>query len=195
MIINWNQLSDAVAYYKGLGYTYVETPWYVESKTGMITCPSRHMMLQLEPDDHDAWTMVGSAEQGFLQRIIDGNLDKNKTYLSCGPCIRKEEIYDDLHLPQFMKVELFRHCKDIKEADAVATEFIDNAFSYMRGFCLNDESIEKTETDDPSCIDIEINGIEVGSYGTRYYESVGWWVYGTGLAEPRFSTALKYQHA
>ena len=37
--------------------------------------------------------------------------------------------------------------------------------------------------------DLMINGIEVGSYGLRMgngYE----WVYGTGLAEPRFSVAI-----
>jgi hypothetical protein len=37
--------------------------------------------------------------------------------------------------------------------------------------------------------DLEINGIEVGSYGRREVGDFTW-VYGTGLALPRFSQAL-----
>jgi hypothetical protein len=36
--------------------------------------------------------------------------------------------------------------------------------------------------------DIEINGIEVGSYGIRSVDDVQY-IYGTGLALPRYSTA------
>jgi hypothetical protein len=39
-------------------------------------------------------------------------------------------------------------------------------------------------------LDVEIGGIEVGSYGTRLHEGFSW-NYGTGLAEPRFSSALE----
>jgi hypothetical protein len=41
-------------------------------------------------------------------------------------------------------------------------------------------------TDD--CMDLTINGIEVGSYGKREFKNIKW-IYGTGLAEPRFSIA------
>jgi hypothetical protein len=36
--------------------------------------------------------------------------------------------------------------------------------------------------------DIELNGIEIGSYGWRQNQDIIW-AYGTGLAEPRFSIA------
>jgi hypothetical protein len=38
-------------------------------------------------------------------------------------------------------------------------------------------------------IDLYLNGIEVGSYGIRKHNSYQW-VYGTGLALPRFDKAL-----
>jgi hypothetical protein len=38
--------------------------------------------------------------------------------------------------------------------------------------------------------DIEINGVEVGSYGYRTYEGFNW-IYGTGCAEPRLTQALE----
>jgi hypothetical protein len=34
------------------------------------------------------------------------------------------------------------------------------------------------------------NDIEIGSYGMREYENFKW-IYGTGMAEPRFSKARK----
>lgn len=48
--------------------------------------------------------------------------------------------------------------------------------------------ITKVEIDEFS-YDLEINNIEVGSYGIRQYKNL-FWVYGTGLAEPRFSQAI-----
>jgi hypothetical protein len=41
-------------------------------------------------------------------------------------------------------------------------------------------------------IDIVINGIEVGSYGLRVLNLTGFiWIYGTGLALPRMTQAIK----
>ena len=42
-------------------------------------------------------------------------------------------------------------------------------------------------------IDIEVDGVEVGSYGIREYkcgDKIYTWVYGTGVALPRFSKVL-----
>lgn len=38
--------------------------------------------------------------------------------------------------------------------------------------------------------DLLLSGIEVGSYGFREYKN-NKWIYGTGLAEPRFSQAFE----
>ena len=40
-------------------------------------------------------------------------------------------------------------------------------------------------------LDIELNGIEIGSYGYRSYKDFHW-IYGTALAEPRFSLAAGF---
>jgi hypothetical protein len=39
-------------------------------------------------------------------------------------------------------------------------------------------------------LDIELGGIELGSYGYRSYGRLHW-IYGTGFAEPRFSQAVR----
>jgi hypothetical protein len=51
----------------------------------------------------------------------------------------------------------------------------------------NNSSVDIVATDEG--YDININGIEVGSYGFREIGDF-MWVYGTGLAEPRFSQAV-----
>ncbi len=50
------------------------------------------------------------------------------------------------------------------------------------------ENIEVVENDQ-SGYDIEINGIEVGSYGIRSCEYLKW-IYATGCAEPRLTYAV-----
>ena len=53
--------------------------------------------------------------------------------------------------------------------------------------------VDLVKTDDErsdESYDIESNGIELGSYGIRQHENITW-VYGTGLAEPRLSIAIK----
>jgi hypothetical protein len=42
--------------------------------------------------------------------------------------------------------------------------------------------------------DLEIGGIEVGSYAARTADGMSW-TCGTGLAEPRFSTAIENKSA
>lgn len=180
-MIDWSNIARAIEYYQTNGYEYVETPWFVPSETLKITCTDEQV-IRLDSDPTDPWGLVGSAEQGFLQRALDDTLENNKRYVSAGPCFRPEPVFDELHHPQFMKVELFCLCDDESSADMTTMTMIYHAQSFM-------QSTKQTKTQDGR--DLEINGIEVGSYGARYHEKIGWWAYGTGLAEPRYSTAIK----
>lgn len=51
--------------------------------------------------------------------------------------------------------------------------------------------LNKDKTEDGYDINLTVDGeiIELGSYGIRHHKSV-LWAYGTGVAEPRFSSAL-----
>lgn len=184
-MINWQQLGEAVEFYKGLGFEYVETPWFVPSETCMITCPSTDFLVELKPYEGEYWALVGSAEQGFLQRVIDNALP-GVNYVSCGPCFRNEPVFDEWHHPQFMKVELFSRVDDTVYGEDVARELLDHAHRFMKQYT----ELELQETD--VGWDLTVAGIEVGSYGFRTSKQTGPWAYGTGLAEPRFTQAMNY---
>jgi hypothetical protein len=183
--INWVRLGEAVEFYKAHGFEYIDTPWYVDYQTVRVTCPVASKIMVVDNNTEEYYNnvkaLVGSAEQGFMQMALDGKLP-NVNYVSCGPCFR-DDVVDKLHQKTFMKVELFSRCNSKSEAKMAAKELRNRAKSFMNH--------EPTVVKNKHGWDLELNGIEVGSYGGHYYEGIGWWAYGTGLAEPRYTLALE----
>jgi phospholipase/lecithinase/hemolysin len=90
-------------------------------------------------------------------------------------------VVDDLHQKQFMKVELYSN--EVNQTDlAVVFATIAKQFFYHHAY-TEAQLVETAEG-----FDLEVGGIEVGSYSSRVYSGHAW-TCGTGLAEPRFSTA------
>jgi hypothetical protein len=181
--VPWGILAHAQAYYKGIGYEYVETPWVVPLDI------VRAMGVQKGVRD---WTcpngvLVGSAEQGFVYMLREGKLHRNGMYMSISPCFRVEPVVDDIHYPYFMKCELFVpvDSADLEDVKAVAEDALAFFETYANG---KTPSIVRTRAG----YDIMMDGVELGSYG--YNEIVGTdlkWVYGTGVAEPRFNHVIR----
>jgi hypothetical protein len=180
--INWLRIGQAFEYYKTKGYQPVEVPWIVDDAVSAITFPA--------VDETNSFLLKGSetglvasAEQGFLQIADTLSLGK---YVSCSPCFRREGGKTEFHQDTFMKIELFekidtncsmrqqKHLNLYKTIKTV-TEFLGDKAELV---CLDEYSY-----------DLNINGIEVGSYGIRQHQDTRW-VYGTGLAEPRYSMAV-----
>lgn len=101
--IYWALIPRALLHYKTYDYEYIEVPWVISEEALRVTLPSDRVGHRTQDGP-----LVGSAEQGFVQMYLDG----------------------------------------------------------------------------------ELNGIEIGSYGYRSYRELHW-IYGTGLAEPRFTLAQK----
>lgn len=189
--MNWLRLAQAKEYYEEKGYKYVDLPWIVHSKAVDVTIPKDKkrfdVMLNSEHPQHGSWTtkpigsLIGSGEQAFIQNI--DALDDSGQYQTITPCFRDDEE-DELHQRQFMKLELFRLLGQEESANECLFKMAWDARFYFAQTTSND----LIETQDG--FDIEVNGIEVGSYGIRSFEGHRW-IYGTGLAEPRFSIALK----
>lgn len=174
-MIDWGMLSKAIDYYQTRGYRYVEVPWTVSEETHRITCPREEWIIR-----SDIGALVGSSEQSFLELDRAGKLEPGR-WLACTPCFRPDEV-DDLHQKGFMKVELYVNLEPSVEK---VTPMLDHAYAFFNAHAPGRTTIVQTGD---AAWDIEINGIEVGSYG--YREAAGTrWVYGTGIAEPRFSTA------
>jgi seryl-tRNA synthetase len=175
--INWMLFGEAALYYNRMGYKYIEVPWRVGEQAVLTTIPY-DLDLEIYPDRSN---LVGSAEQSFVQMMIDRTLSHGK-YQAVSPCFRNEPVIDALHQNHFMKLELIQF-GDVSESSLKS--MIDHANYFfqlkLHSFKTN---IVKTELG----YDIEHDGIEIGSYGIR--KKIGFeWIYGTGIAEPRFSFA------
>lgn len=181
--IDYSLLFSALNYYKRDGFVEISVPWTADRETCEVTMPvgvelTRELDLYLG-------TLVGSAEQSFLQLAKEGKLKQDLSYVALTPCFRYDD-YDELHFPYFMKIELFRLGKE-----DFSFEFMESAM-YLFKYVGLDSFVEMTNIGHDL---VTKSGIELGSYGHRTVGDLSW-TYGTGLAEPRFTTAKrKEQHA
>lgn len=186
---SWKRLAKAQTYYEAQGFRYFDASWTVPPEISAITKPKNTKDFYLRDK-----VLVGSAEQSFLS--VYNELDSG-LYYAITPCFRNEPI-DEWHQEGFMKLELFS--KDY------------NTYSLFkklaRRFFREQLNLDPLDLDLELAIrrygsDILFKGIELGSYGIRLFpsgENVNYpdfnlnmpcWVYGTGLAEPRFTKALE----
>lgn len=180
-IINWKRLAEALEFYKSIGFTEIDVDWHVPRSVHDVTCSEAARMFYLK----DYGVLVGSAEQSFIAMQLDGRLPPGR-YVALTPCFRDEgAARDDLHALYFAKVELFSTLPD-HDDERAALEMAAYAFMASQ-FDGAPAPIDSVMTD--GGVDLEIGGIEVGSYSSRTYEDISW-TCGTGLAEPRFSMAV-----
>lgn len=180
--IDWGRIGRSIEFYSGSHghYRYVEAPWIVDEKYTQVTYPHGHAFKTSYGD------LVGSAEQGLLALSAEGKIPDSSVrqrYVACGPCFRDHQPDDKFHNPYFMKVELYLpHMVEWNVGILIK--------SAAQFFASEGAIPEIVKTEEGW--DIYVAGIEVGSYGFReVYDHM--WVYGTGLAEPRFSQALRLQ--
>lgn len=175
--IDYHLLVQAIDYYKSNGFKYLDLDWTIPESISSITKPADKKDYLIENK-----ALVASAEQSFLDMIINSNLKKGK-YCGLTPCFRDEEALDYIHQRYFMKVELIDTLnvneKSLKKILGICLQFFNQKIR-----C----DIVKTEFG-YDIIDSK-NGIELGSYGIRKIEKIEW-IFATGLAEPRFSNAKR----
>ena len=176
--INWNHLQAVVAHFTGLGFTYVEAPWFVQPQVSAITCNRRQGIISTDLGD-----LIGSSEQSFIQMHAAGILPAWR-YVALTPCFRNEHEIDLLHSRWFMKAELF--INDSPE-DPLLQEIVSACREHFDLLAGRPGITRVVVTHEG--FDLTVNDIEVGSYGLRRHGSLHW-LYATALAEPRFSIAL-----
>lgn len=177
--INYARIGQAQTFYRAAGYGNVEVPWIVTPAAVVATLPPKKKMIQSNFGCH-----VGSAEQGFIQMMIDGTLEPGK-WQATGPCFREEEEYNELTRQTFFKTELIWYMpEDEKSAyEQVMNDALQCFFAISDGDAFN-----IMQTDEG--VDIFCNGVELGSYGVRKMGD-HLWVFGTGIAEPRFTMVVQ----
>lgn len=186
--IDWPLISRAIDYYEDWGYKYKEVPWVASYEAMKVTSPKNSRLFSV-----DLNYLVASAEQSFVQMMIDNELYIPGKYVAATPCFRDDNI-DFFHRRYFFKVELIEvfsepiknKSREIKRIANLALEFMhEHTGNHRHWNTENFPTLFKTKEG----LDITINDIEVGSYGYRKYKNF-YWLYGTGIAEPRFSQSI-----
>lgn len=166
--INAKLVFDALNFYKDCGYTLSEAPMIVSGKAVKHTLPKNVLA-----KPHMEGFYVGSAEQGFLQNLIDNNLKGSFCYVS--PCQRNEKYVDQQHLEIFLKIELI-------STDKSYTEICEDAYLFMSRY----REVYKQQTAKHSVDIVSKNNVEYGSYSSNCFMGREYCC-GTGLALPRFN--------
>ena len=184
-MIDWAMLTHAMAHYQGLGFKQVEVPWCVPESLNIATKPhtNRSFVQTLDMFENQPHELVGSAEQGFQYCIQQGKLQPGK-YWSISPCFRFDD-FDALHLPWFIKLELCHILDENQDKQTALFHMVSQCAALFDRIGSECAVVPIGDT-----YDIEVNGIEVGSYGIREVSNKQY-IYGTGLALPRFSIANK----
>lgn len=189
--IDWERIARAMKHYTDYGYVRVEVPWAVSKEIAMLTCPYEERLSEVT----DLGTLVGSSEQSFMQMRMNGELPFGR-YVACTPCFRVMDGWTDIHQPYFMKVELWNDVDNDAVVDPRSpSSLIEDAIDFMNAeISYNSKDPSKLNLEVTEAFqlnqDVLVNGIEMGSYGYRRRGNLTW-EYGTGLAEPRFSTLVR----
>ena len=201
--INYKYLGAAGDFYQSLGFQKIEVPWWATADIVDLTKPAGAKNYEILSNGK---CLVASGEQAFLYLANKGQLPAGK-YQTVTPCFRNES-YDSYHSKQFMKLELIElldYENTTRSINSMVREIAEQARSMFVQLILEVDSsldvsrIEIIKVDNPDPIrlsdqlDIVFNlnnkQVELGSYGMRQV-SFATWVFGTGIAEPRFSKAL-----
>lgn len=173
-MIDYGRLNRSINFYSEKGFKRIESPWTVTKAVSAITKPEGGVDWEIVGKNK---VLVASAEQGFLYLYLKGFLPKG-IYQSISPCFR-EEPFDLTHTKYFIKNELIiTYDVSDKSLDFIvkcAKEFYEKELQHEVMIVKTNEGY-----------DLEVDGIEIGSYGIRSCDFLKW-VYGTGLAEPRFT--------
>ena len=176
------KLADSERFYAEHGkFVRVDVPWTVSEEICNITKPIGAKCYRI-CDHKNGKVLVASAEQSFLYQYAKGYLPKGR-FQAITPCFRFE-THDQFHQKSFIKNELII-------TDYVDRVHLDIMVSHAQSFFESklEDAVSIVETSSNS-MDIEYKGVELGSYGIRHCEFLSW-IYGTGVAEPRFSTVMR----
>lgn len=173
-MIDYARLDRSLQFYESKGFNRIELPWTVTKEISNITKPQGKTDWEIVGKNK---VLVASGEQSFLYLYLKGFLPKGK-FMGITPCFR-DEVFDKTHTKYFVKNELIITNK-INEVSLI--EVIDKCKEFFEKESGQNVDVVKTDIG----YDIELNGVEIGSYGIRSCEYLDW-IYATGLAEPRFT--------
>jgi hypothetical protein len=177
------RITRSVKLWEEAGASFVSLPW---TAPRAIIESTRPMWAGKDTQtQHDF--LVASGEQSFLWLDEEGRLPENKLCVGWSPCFRDEHNFDDIHNYYFLKAEVYRRLGEGEDGERVLEQIVHTAACIMETI----GGVRPTKVVmAPWQIDLELAGLEVGSYGCRPRPNGRPYLYATALAEPRFSLAL-----
>ncbi len=176
LLLDYRFIADAQDFYIEKNYEPISIPWVVGIEAYTSTLPDR-----VEHYATLGGFLVGSAEQSFIQLLIQG--EKLGRIQAASPCFRSED-HDELHSPYFFKLELFDNTVEMNEANVLSV--LNDAREFFERHVETEVVQESEKSWD---IVAKHSGVELGSYGIRTYKEHQW-IYGTGVALPRLQQVL-----
>jgi hypothetical protein len=195
----YRRLADAADFYKLHGFRYTDAPWLTQQKVNHVTKPrwARPIHHHVSALNH-TFHLVASGEQSFLQMQYEELRQGGRItgrWQTITPCYRDERQINELHRIGFMKLELI-------DWDNPTIENLNEIVRCAYDYFLEEIDCRLLPNDltHENGIDIvsECKGIELGSYGIRKGNCGGFdlqWIYGTGLAEPRLTSAIEIERS
>lgn len=191
-VINYAHLARAVEWYEANGYEHIDVDWMVPHTVALATHnDNRGQFVTLDRNDNER-VLVGSAEQGFLNAVVEGRIVPDRKYMSVSPCFRRGDI-GPMNQEWFIKLELSAITLDYTDIFGV---MLDEAFDLFQELGVPRHKLglyddfEHSKNIDIVYRKAQDQFIELGSYGYRYIEGLTPYNfllhYGTGLALPRF---------
>lgn len=192
--IDYKLLASAIDHYKQFGFVQTELPWFIP-KFMMIKQPIFNSFVLTEGKHRaDNASLIGSAEQSFVYLASTNQLFSNSLYMAVTPCFRDDEL-DELHYPQFLKLELFKFgqvtYEQAKNDSKSLLSFARDLFTKFSGSTI--DIMNTTQG-----YDLMLDDIEIGSYYANKFvilnefPQTAYYACGTGLALPRFNIARSY---
>lgn len=179
-MINYEILNKSISYYQINNFNRIETPWIVSDYVNCITKPDYIPSLYVNTNTR---ALIASGEQAFLQLYLLEQLPKGQ-FQTVTPCFRDEQE-DFTHQKYFIKNELI---KTNNISNDELDKLVDICYKFFSNYINDKNLLNVIKTSEG--YDIELNKIEIGSYGIRECEFLSW-IYGTGVAEPRFSKLVE----
>ena len=183
-MIDYGNIAESIKFYERQGYTRVESPWMVSSAVSDITRPPEGVDYHIK-DSRSQKVLVASGEQSFLYMYLKGFLPQGK-FQTTTPCFRNEP-FDAFHTKYFVKTELINTVSVTQDNLEI---MVNTALRHFRNLVPSQLESQVQYVPTQEGYDIELAGVELGSYGIRKCEFLEW-IYGTAIAEPRFSQAVK----
>lgn len=179
-MIDYKLINESIEYYEKLNFKRIESPWTVSEYINRLTKPEDiNELFQLKHNDK---CLVASGEQSFLYLYLKNFLPKGQ-FQTVTPCFRMES-FDSTHSKYFIKNELIK--TDVVNQPEL--EIIVNKAVEFFEIYFDKKNINISQTKEG--FDININNIEIASYGIRSCDFLTW-IYGTACAEPRTSNLIQ----